>query len=46
MNILYPTKSPLYGDRNMMEKSATKIGSFGNLTVHFGHGKSVKNRNW
>jgi len=46
MNMFYPTKSPLYGNRADMEKSAERIGSLGNIEIHFGHGKSVKNRDW
>ena len=46
MNMLYPTRSPLYGDRDMMDRSAEKIGNYKNVTIHFGHGKSVANRNW
>ena len=46
MNMLYPTKSPLYGDRGRMEQSAARISSLGDATIHFGHGKPVKNRNW
>ncbi len=46
MNMFYPTKSMLYGDRNMMEKSARKISSYKDTTIYFGHGKPVGNRNW
>jgi len=46
MNIVNPSKSPLYGDRAVMEQSAAKISALGDVTVHFGHGKSVKNRKW
>ena len=46
MNMLYPTKSPLYGNWDMVVKSAARITSLGDATIHFGHGKSVKNRNW
>jgi glyoxylase-like metal-dependent hydrolase (beta-lactamase superfamily II) len=46
MNILYPTKSPLYGDRVMMEQSAARISSLGNKTIHFGHGNPVRNKKW
>jgi len=46
MNIMYPSKSPLYGDRAVMEQSATKISTLGDMTIHFGHGKPAKNRKW
>ena len=46
MNILYPTKTPLYGDRKTMVESAAKISSLGNVTIHFGHGNPIKNRIW
>ena len=46
MNIAYPTKSPLYGDRAIMEQSAAKISSLGDMTIYFGHGSPAKNRKW
>ncbi len=46
MNMVYPTKSPLYGNRAMMEQSAARIRSLGDVRIHFGHGRSVKNRKW
>ena len=46
MNILHPVKSPLYGDRAVMEQSAAKISALGDVTVHFGHGSPTKNRKW
>jgi glyoxylase-like metal-dependent hydrolase (beta-lactamase superfamily II) len=46
MNMVYPVKSPLYGDRAAMEQSAAKISSLGDMTIYFGHGKPAKNRNW
>jgi glyoxylase-like metal-dependent hydrolase (beta-lactamase superfamily II) len=46
MNMSWPTKSPLYGDKARMEQSAAKISAAGTVTIHFGHGKPVKNRNW
>lgn len=46
MNMFYPTVSMLYHDRNEMLQSAGKIGGIGPRTIHFGHGKPVKNRNW
>ena len=46
MNMVYPTKSLLYGDRTEMMRSAAKIGTFKGATIHFGHGKSLANRKW
>lgn len=46
MNILYPSKSMLYNNRNEMEKSAAKISNSPAKIIHFGHGKSVSNRKW
>jgi glyoxylase-like metal-dependent hydrolase (beta-lactamase superfamily II) len=46
MNLFYPTKSMLYGDRKRMEKSAEYIRNMSVNTIHFGHGKSVPNRKW
>jgi len=46
MNMFYPTKSPLYGNRAVMEESAAKISSLGDAIVYFGHGKPTKNRRW
>jgi glyoxylase-like metal-dependent hydrolase (beta-lactamase superfamily II) len=46
MNLVYPTKSPLYGDRTAMKESAARISSLGDLTIHFGHGSPSKNRKW
>jgi glyoxylase-like metal-dependent hydrolase (beta-lactamase superfamily II) len=46
MNMVYPTKSPLYGDRTIMEQSAARISSLGDVTIYFGHGGPAKNRNW
>ena len=46
MNMVYPSKSPLYGNRANMEQSAAKISALGDRMVHFGHGKSVRNRKW
>ena len=46
MNMAYPTKSPLYGDKAQMVKSAAKIIALGDVTIYFGHGKPVKNRMW
>ena len=46
MNILYPTKSPLYSDRAVMVQSAARISSLGDMTIYFGHGSPTKNRKW
>ena len=46
MNMVYPAKSPLYGDKDNMEKSADKISDFAKVIIHFGHGKSILNRKW
>ena len=46
MNMVYPAKSPLYGNKDMMEKSANRINGFGKARIHFGHGKSILNRKW
>ena len=46
MNMVYPTVSMLYHDSGTMLESARKIEAFGDRNIHFGHGKSVKNRKW
>lgn len=46
MNLVYPTKSMLYGNREDMIQSAAKVSAYTFATVHFGHGKSVENRMW
>jgi len=46
MNIMYPAKSLLYGNRTDMIKSAEKISTYKGVTIHFGHGKSVSNKIW
>jgi glyoxylase-like metal-dependent hydrolase (beta-lactamase superfamily II) len=46
MNFIRPQKSLLYGDWQQVEQSARRIGNLGNMTVHFGHGKSAQNRKW
>ena len=46
MNMSWPAKSPLYGNRAAMEESAARISALGDLMIHFGHGKHVKNRKW
>jgi len=46
MNLYFPAKSLLYGDRENMLRSVERIGGFSGVTIHFGHGKSLKNRRW
>lgn len=46
MNIFYPTVSMLYNDEKAMLDSAGKITGLGERTIHFGHGRPVKNRVW
>ncbi|WP_313188133.1 MBL fold metallo-hydrolase [Lacrimispora sp.] len=46
MNMFYPSRSMLYGNRKAMEESAKKISGIHDVSIHFGHGKSVRNRNW
>lgn len=46
MNMFYPGKTPLYGDLTAMNKSADRISKLGEMTIHFGHGRSVPNRSW
>ncbi|WP_410495882.1 MBL fold metallo-hydrolase [Cellulosilyticum sp. ST5] len=46
MNLFYPTVSMLYGDKQIMLASATKITEQGEAIIHFGHGKSVANKQW
>ncbi len=46
MNMVYPSKSMLYGDRVAMEKSVDKISDSNAITIHFGHGNSAANRKW
>ena len=46
MNMFYPTTSLLYGNYEKMKNSADRISNSGQMTIHFGHGKSVSNRKW
>lgn len=46
MNMFYPTVSMLYHDEAAMLDSVRKLEALGPRTIHFGHGKSVKNRKW
>lgn len=43
MNMLYPSVSLLYHDREKMEQSATRILGMTGRTIWFGHGKPLKN---
>ena len=46
MNLFYPTVSMLYGNREVMLETAKYITAQGEMMIHFGHGKSVPNKNW
>ena len=46
MNVFYPTMSVMYENKKEVEDSALKISKLGDVLVHFGHGKSVLNKNW
>lgn len=46
MNMFYPTVSMLYHDKEVMLKSAERIGNLGERVIYFGHGKPLSNRNW
>lgn len=46
MNMFYPTVSMLYTNKEDMIYSAKRISEMGKRRIHFGHGKSVKNKNW
>jgi len=46
MNLYFPSKPLLYGDCANMLKSVDRISGFTGATIHFGHGKSLKNRRW
>lgn len=46
MNMLYPTKTLIYNNRDVMEQSAKRISSFKQATLYFGHGKPLLNRDW
>lgn len=46
MNMFYPTVSMLYTNKEDMIRSAKKISEIGERKIHFGHGKSLYNRNW
>lgn len=46
MNMFFPTVSMLYHDREAMLQSAARLSALGPRLIHFGHGKSVPNRDW
>ncbi len=46
MNMVYPTVSMLYHNRETMLESARKISKIGNRTIYFGHGRPVLNKQW
>lgn len=46
MNMFYPTVSMLFHDRDNMLESARKISNMGSRTIHFGHGKPIRNKQW
>lgn len=46
MNMLYPTVSMLYVNREKMLESARKISNIGKRKIYFGHGSSKENRIW
>ena len=44
-NLFAPSKAALWVDKDAMEQSAEKASAYGTgVTVHFGHGKSVANK--
>ena len=46
MNMPRPALPHIYHNYDEMIESALRISSLGERTVHFGHGKAVKNRVW
>lgn len=46
MNMVYPSLSMLYYDKEAMLRSAEKISRLGERIIYFGHGKPMKNRKW
>jgi glyoxylase-like metal-dependent hydrolase (beta-lactamase superfamily II) len=46
MNMIRPSKTLIYGNYDKMIKSAQRISASKVETIHFGHGKSVPNRQW
>ena len=47
MNLVYPSSAMFYGNGEDARTSAQRIASFGEATIHFGHGRSLPNKeNW
>lgn len=46
MNMVYPTTSMIYENKEKMLESAKRITSLGERKIYFGHGKPVDNRKW
>jgi glyoxylase-like metal-dependent hydrolase (beta-lactamase superfamily II) len=46
MNLIYPTKTMIYGNKKKMEESANKITLSNANKIYFGHGKPSKNHKW
>lgn len=46
MNMLYPTVSLLYHNREEMLNSAKRISGLGDRIIYFGHGKPALNKMW
>jgi glyoxylase-like metal-dependent hydrolase (beta-lactamase superfamily II) len=46
MNFSRPQKSLLYGNWDNVVQSAERISGLGDVTVHFGHGNSARNKSW
>jgi len=46
MNLVYPQRSLLYGNREELDRSVDKINALVGTTIHFGHGASMKNKIW
>lgn len=46
MNMGRPSVARIYGDYDKMKQSTQIISQSGDRIIHFGHGKSIKNRFW
>lgn len=44
MNLVYPSSAMFYGNGEDARTSAQRIASFGEATIHFGHGRSLPNK--
>lgn len=44
MNLVYPSSAMFYGNGEDARASAQRISSFGEATIHFGHGRSLPNK--